>query len=79
MGVYDLDGCIVTFEQTQAELEDIERQLAHRHGIEGDTLAIRKALIEMIRSGAIIEDELVADWLGAHASYLDWLRNGESA
>jgi hypothetical protein len=73
----DLDGCVITFEQTRAELEDIERQLAHRHGIEGDTLAIRKALIEMTRSETIIEDELVADWLGSYASYLDWVRQGE--
>jgi len=70
-----LDGCLITLEQTRDELEDIERRLARRHGIDGSAGDVRQTLIDMIRSGAIVEDELVADWHGAYCSYLDWMAN----
>lgn len=68
----DLSECVVTFEQTREELEEIERRLAERYELRGKP--IRLALIEMDKKGLLREDELVADWHEAYSSYLDWVQ-----
>src|SRR5262245_16925166 len=67
----DLDGCTVTFDQTRAELEAIERRLANELGI---TRLVRRALIERDRAGKLGNSDLAADWRAAYSSFLDWVR-----
>jgi hypothetical protein len=69
------DGEIRTFEMALAELEKIEAELAARHDIAND---VRQTLMARIKSGAIVEDELVADWHDAYASYLNFLRHQDA-
>lgn len=70
----EFEGCIiVTFEQAQSELEEIERQLAIRHSI--TDVNIRDALIKLDRENNLVEDELVADWHDLHSRYLNFLRH----
>ncbi len=66
------DGEIMTFERALARLEKIEVELAARHEI---TSEVRQTLMARLKSGAIVEDELVADWHDAYASYLNFLRH----
>jgi hypothetical protein len=67
----ELDGCVVSFEQTKEELEHLERVLAQRHHLAaGRTL--RATLIAMDMVGGLGDDEVVADWRAAHTSFLDW-------
>jgi len=69
----DLDGCVVTFEQTRTELEAVEQRLAERLQIKSK--CIRCALIEMDIKNILDEDELVRDWRSSYSSYIDWLEN----
>jgi cytosine/adenosine deaminase-related metal-dependent hydrolase len=64
----DSEGCVITFDQAKEELEEIERKLARRQGIKRQ---VRRTLIEQIRNGTLVEDELVAQWHDAYSSYLD--------
>jgi hypothetical protein len=68
----ELDGCVVTFDEIRDELIEIERKLAQRLGIRKQ---IRRTLIEMIRSGSLVEDEVVAQWHSTYAIYLDWTQS----
>lgn len=67
----DFEGCVMTFDQVKEELEEIERNLARRQGIKRQ---VRRTLIEQIRNGTLVEDELVAQWHDAYSSYLEWTR-----
>ena len=71
----DLTDCFVTPEQTREELEDLESQLAQIYHLEGSIEEIRQQLISLDLTGQLVEDELVADWHGAYASFLDWQQN----
>lgn len=68
------DDCVVTFEQTKASLEAVEVKLADRLGLQGSN--VREQLLSLDRDNRLVEDELVADWHGFLASYLDWLSHG---
>lgn len=65
----ELDGLIVTRENAEQRLFEIEQQLATRLSITGD---VRAALMELDRAGKLIEDELVADWHDAYASVVNF-------
>lgn len=67
----DAEICAETFEQTRAKLEELERTIAMAHGIVGNR---RLQIIARIKSGALREDETLADWHAAYCSYQDWLR-----
>ena len=71
--VNELDDttCVETYERTKERLEEIERQLGDRLGFRKH---IRRELLALDRKGQLIEDELVADWYDAYASYQDWIR-----
>jgi hypothetical protein len=69
------DAEIMTFERALAQLEKIEAELAARHNITSD---VRQTLMARMKSGAIVEDELVADWHDAYASYLNFLRHQDT-
>jgi hypothetical protein len=66
-----LDGEVVPFELAEQRLVRLERKLAARHGITQD---IRQTLIARDQEGQLVEDELVADWHDAYASYINFLR-----
>ena len=60
--------CIKRVDQTIARLQAIEAKLAKRLGLVSN---IRDQLLELAKSGQLIEDELVADWHDAYSSYLN--------
>lgn len=68
----DWSDCYVSFEQSKAELEEIEKQLAQRLNLTGD---IRAQLIALAKSGELVEDDLVQDWHGAYAGYVDYIEH----
>jgi hypothetical protein len=68
----DWSNCIMTREQADAELCDIEAQLGIRLGITKD---IRETLISLDKQGLLVEDSLVTDWQQAYASYRDYQEN----
>lgn len=70
MKMNDLDGCVVTFEQTQEKLESIERQLGAKLGV---AKGVRRTLLALAMEGELEDGELAADWQQAYASYLDWM------
>jgi hypothetical protein len=75
LALEDLTDCFVTPEQTREELEELESQLARIYKLEGSVEEIRQQLISLNLAGQLVEDELVADWHGAYASFLDWQRH----
>jgi hypothetical protein len=68
----DWSDCFVSFEQSKANLEAIEKQLGERLGLTGD---IRVQLIALDRSNNLAEDSLVQDWHGALCAYLNDLEH----
>jgi len=74
MDPLDLD-CIVTPEMTRERLLGIERQLAERFSV--DPSVVREHLITRDRANELVEDELVADWHCALASYISDLEYPE--
>lgn len=72
--IVDWSECFITFEQSQAELEGIEKKLAARLGIQEN---VRETLILLDKNNKLVEDDLVADWHSALSSYLDYLENRE--
>lgn len=63
----DLRECVVTLTQLRDQLEHVEEQLAQRHHIKFD---IRRELVARIKRGALVEDELLAQWHDLYANYL---------
>jgi hypothetical protein len=66
--VTDLEDCIVTFEQVRDQLEAVEKQLAHRLGLQSPE--VRRELIARDQRNELFEDELVAEWHDLYSSYL---------
>lgn len=65
----EIRSCIVTPEETLAELEELEEKIAKQLNISSPN--IREELIRMSVAGELDETELVRDWLSAYSSYLD--------
>jgi hypothetical protein len=59
--------------ETATELKRLELLIAERHSISGEITDIRKSIIERLRSGTLVEDELVAEWNFTYSCYLDFL------
>ena len=67
----DLAGCLVTFEDTQRELDDIEPLLALELGVA--VTKVRNELLTREANGVLKHSQLIADWHQAYSSYLDWI------
>lgn len=65
----DWRDCIKTKEQTEAELEELEVQLAAKFGISGN---IREQILQMDDSGELGNDLLESDWRATYHRYLYW-------
>lgn len=74
MSKSDLEGCVITFEQTWNELERLENMLAARYKLYN---RVRAQLIEMDRAGKLPEDEIVIQWRATYTSFLDWIKDDE--
>lgn len=70
MMMSDLEGCVVTLEQTQRKLEAIERSLGEQLGIVG---SVRTELIAREMRGELEHSSLVADWQQTYVSFRDWM------
>jgi hypothetical protein len=72
LDIYDEDefDCIVSFEQTERELAEVENEIAIKLGL---TENIRATLLELDKLNCLVENELVARWHELYASYVDWL------
>lgn len=67
----DFADCMDTAAQTKAELEEVERKLAAKHGVTGDA---RTGLFELERVGKIDDDDPeVREWQALYHRHLDWL------
>jgi len=66
----DLEGCVITPEDTKRELKALERLLGDRLGIE---TGVRAALLALESKGQLEHCDEVAEWQQAYASYLDWI------
>ena len=64
--------CVVTFEQTRSALAAVEQKIAAILGLHGAPDEIREELLRLDRRGELVETDLVADWYGLFARYLDW-------
>lgn len=62
---------LLAFEQTKAELEDIEVQLTELFEIGGD---VRTELFALVRRNDVIGDHLIARWANLYSEYLNGLR-----
>jgi hypothetical protein len=67
----DLDGCVVTVEDTQRELLLLERELSKE--LDLDERGIRLALLAREIRGELKHCDLVARWQQAYASFQDWM------
>lgn len=64
-----IDGIVPhTRQDAEKEIEELEQQIARRFNIKSD---VRATIIQMVRDGKMVEDELVADWHDAFTMLRD--------
>lgn len=71
----DFRDCIVTFEQAEAQLKEIEQKVAERYGIEPD----RQLILQKFESGELSEeDPLMREWDWQYSWYLSYFEEEDA-
>jgi hypothetical protein len=63
----DLLATSGTFEDLKAELIQVEAAIASAHGVKG-----RLAILSQVKSGKLVEDDLVAQWNALYSAFMQW-------
>ncbi|HEY4117855.1 MAG TPA: hypothetical protein VGM56_08370 [Byssovorax sp.] len=69
----DFDDCVVTFEDVERDLEQVELQLARQLNVPRGR-SIRRMLLGLSAQRKLVEDELVARWHQLYLTYADFVQ-----
>ena len=72
----DREPQIETRESLERDLACVEAELAREYQISGE--AVRRELVNRVRSGAIPETAKVTEWLALYTAVMEWLEQPDS-